>query len=147
MTNFVHVPAKRGAAYWTVGCMFRFLVSSDDASGSYTTMEITVPPGEGANPHSHADEEEQFYVIDGELIYDIDGTRIEAASGDFVHIPRGILHSFKNGSRQAKLLATFGPGTGIEQIFIDTGVLMTPQQAYGSGDVQPPPNSAPHRAG
>jgi len=147
MTNFVHVPAKRGAAYWTVGCMFRFLVSSDDASGSYTTMEITVPPGEGANPHSHADEEEQFYVIDGELIYDIDGTRIEAASGDFVHIPRGILHSFKNGSRQAKLLATFGPGTGIEQIFIDAGVLMTPQQAYGSAAVQAPPDSAPHRAG
>lgn len=50
----------RGPAYWTVGCMFRFLVSSVDASGSYTTMEITVPPGEGANPHSHSADEEQF---------------------------------------------------------------------------------------
>lgn len=125
--------------------MFRFLVQSHDASGSYTTMEITVPPGEGANPHSHADEEEQFYVIDGDLTYTIDGTRVEAAAGDFVHIPRGVQHSFKNGDRQAKLLATFGPGTGIEQGFIDAGVLMTPQQAYGSGVVQPPPDASPHR--
>lgn len=63
MTNFVHVPAKHGAAYWTVGCMFRFLVSSDEANGSYTTMGIIVPPGEGANLHSHLHEEEQFSVL------------------------------------------------------------------------------------
>ena len=68
----MHVAAGTGPAYWTAGCMFRFLVSSEEAGGSYTTMEITVPPGEGANPHFHPNEEEQFYVLCGELTYEVD---------------------------------------------------------------------------
>lgn len=125
--------------------MFRFLVSSEEAGGSYTTMEITVPPGEGANPHFHPNEEEQFYVLCGELTYEVDGETIRVGSGDFVHIPRGAVHSFKNEADQAKLLATFGPGTGIERAFLDGAVLMEQDAAYGVEQVRPPDDSASHR--
>jgi ureidoacrylate peracid hydrolase len=53
------------------------LVSSVDAGGSYTTMEITVPPGEGANPHSHSAEEEQFYVLEGDLNFEVGGDELD----------------------------------------------------------------------
>ena len=108
-------------------------------------MEITVPPGEGANPHAHVDEEEQFYVIAGELTYAVGGETMPVAAGDFVHIPRGVVHSFQNGDRQAKLLATFGPGTGIEGLFLEDSILMTSTEAYGSDQVTPPSGAAPHR--
>ena len=42
-----------------------------------------------------------------------------------VHIPRGVVHSFRNGDRQAKLLATFAPGTGIETVFLEDSTPMT----------------------
>ena len=109
---WIHVPARSGPAYWTVGCMFRFLVSSEQAGGSYTTMEITVPPGEGANPHSHPDEEEQFYVIEGELSYEIAGETVAVAAGDFVHIPRGVLHGFRNGDPRAYVEELRGEAAG-----------------------------------
>ncbi len=89
--------------------MFRVLVTSEDAGGSYTTMEATVPPEEGANPHFHADEEERFYVLDGELTFEVDGQTIEVGTGDLLHVPRGVVHSFRNGDREAKLLATLRP--------------------------------------
>lgn len=141
----VHVAAGSGPAYWAMGCMFRFLITSEDAGGSYTTMEATVPPEEGANPHFHADEEEQFYVLDGELTFEVDGRTIEVGTGDFLHVPRGVVHSFRNGDRQAKLLATFVPGTGIEWAFLGMGTLMTAEAAYGSDRVQPPPGASRHR--
>jgi quercetin dioxygenase-like cupin family protein len=126
------VRTKSGPAYWTVGCMFRFLVSSVDAGGSYTTMEITVPPGEGANPHSHSAEAEQFYVLDGDLNFEVGGEELSVGAGDFLHIPRGTVRSFKAAEHHARLLATFVPGTGIEQVFIDAGELLSSEDAYSS---------------
>jgi quercetin dioxygenase-like cupin family protein len=141
----VHVASRTGPAYWVMGCMMRFVVRSEETGGSYTTFEATVPPDEGANPHLHADKEEQFYVIEGELTFEVDGQTIEVGTGDVIHVPRGVVHSFRNGGRQAKLLSTFVPGTGIDQEFIEMGTLMTPEAAYGSERVQPPPGATRHR--
>ena len=140
------VRTRSGPAYWTAGCMFRFLVSSVDAGGSYTTMEITVPPGEGANPHSHSAEEEQFYVLEGDLTFEVGGVEFSVGPGDFVHIPRGTVHSFKAAERHARVLATFAPGTGIEQVFIDAGELLSSEDAYSSARPTAPTGAPRHRA-
>ena len=141
----VHVAARTGPAYWVMGCMFRFLVRSDDTGGSYMTFEATVPPDEGANPHVHADDDEQFFVLDGELTFEVDGKTIEVGPGDILHVPRGVVHSFRNGGRQAKLLATFVPGTGIDRRFIEMGTPLSDEAAYGSDRPQPPPAATRHR--
>jgi mannose-6-phosphate isomerase-like protein (cupin superfamily) len=40
----------------------------DESGGSYDLMEVTVPPGPGVTPlHVHHDNDEAFYVLDGEL--------------------------------------------------------------------------------
>ena len=127
----MHVPADTGPLYEALGCTWRFLVSSDQAGGSYTTMEIGVPPSVGPDLHLHEIEDEQFYVIDGELDYQVGESSFRASSGDFIHIPRRTLHGFTNvGSTPAKLLATFGPGTGLEEHFRAAG-----QQIAASGPV------------
>ena len=51
------------------------------------------------------------YVLEGELTYQVGGQTIHASAGDFIHIPRGTVHSFLNGSAPAKLLATFSPAS------------------------------------
>jgi quercetin dioxygenase-like cupin family protein len=127
LVNFgvVHVSANTGPLYEALGCTWRFLVSSGEANGNYTTMEIGVPPGVGPSLHLHELEEEQFYVIEGELDYEVGDDAFRACGGDFIHIPRGTLHGFKNvGATPAKLLATFGPGTGVETTFRDAGELI-----------------------
>ncbi|MEX0801570.1 MAG: cupin domain-containing protein [Dehalococcoidia bacterium] len=125
--------------------MFRFLVTSEQASGSYTTMELTVPPGEGANPHHHDEAEEQFYVLEGEVTFWVADRTIQASSGDFIHIPRGTVHSFENGTTYAKLLATFGPGTGIEKLFQEEGELLDERMAYGQETPIAPDGATLHR--
>lgn len=50
-----------------VGDVYRFLATSDDTHGTYSTWEAIVPPGGGPPPHVHSREEEGFYILEGEI--------------------------------------------------------------------------------
>ncbi len=113
-------PAGTGQAYWVMGDLFTFLVTGAESAGSYFTLETVVRPGGGPPPHIHHLEEEQFYVLEGELTFQVGGQTYRASSGDFVHIPRDTVHAFKNGPAPARLLATFAPA-GIEGFFRAVG--------------------------
>ncbi len=124
--KIVHVPARTTQGYWFADCLFTFLVSGEESGGSYTTMELLIPPGKGAGLHVHDNEEEQFYVLEGKLTYWVGDQTFHVATGDFVHIPRGTMHGFTNGERPAKLLATFSPA-GPERFFKQAGELIKDQ--------------------
>ncbi|MCZ2099412.1 MAG: quercetin 2,3-dioxygenase [Anaerolineae bacterium] len=118
--EILHVPAGTGQAYWVMGDLFTYLVTGEESGGSYFTLEAIVAPGNGPPPHVHHQEEEQFYILEGEVTFQIGDQTLQLSAGDFVHIPRGTVHSFRNGPKPAKLLATFSPA-GIEQFFREVG--------------------------
>jgi uncharacterized cupin superfamily protein len=61
--------------------------------------------------------DEAFYVLSGELEILDGSSTLLARAGDFVFIPRGIRHRFKNtGVHGARLLFMFTPG-GVEGVF------------------------------
>jgi quercetin dioxygenase-like cupin family protein len=72
----------------------------------------------GPAPHFHRTFTESFYVLAGNLrIYDGRGW-IDAAPGDFVHVPEGGLHGFRNESgAPATMLIHFAPGAPREAYF------------------------------
>ena len=72
----------------------------------------------GPGPHFHRTITESFYVLAGTvLIYD-GKSWIETRPGDFVHVPEGGLHGFRNDSdAPATLLIHFAPGAPREAYF------------------------------
>ncbi len=114
------VPANTGEAYWVMGTLFSYLVTGAVSAGSYFTLLVDVGPETGPPPHIHHREEEQFYVLDGQLTYGVGDHTFQATAGDFIHIPRGTVHWFTNGPQPARLLATFAPA-GIEEFFREVG--------------------------
>ncbi len=121
MSNkIVYVPARTGQSYWFFGDLFTYLVTGEESGGCYFTLEVTVGPGNGPLPHIHHNAEEQFYVVERELTYWVGDQTFQLSAGDFVHIPRKTVHSFKNGPTPAKLVATFSPA-GIEKFFQEIG--------------------------
>ena len=118
--QFMLVPADTGEAYWVMGGLFTYLVTGAESGGSYFTLIVDVGPEAGPPPHIHHLEEEQFYVLEGQLTYAVGDQIFEVRTGDFIHIPRGTVHSFKNGPRPSRLLATFAPA-GIEGFFREVG--------------------------
>jgi len=89
----------------------------------------------GPGPHFHRSIQESFYVLSGSIrIYD--GRRwIETVAGDFVHVPEGGIHGFRNESgAPAAMLIHFAPGAPREAYFEGTaamsrGLTMTDEEA------------------
>jgi quercetin dioxygenase-like cupin family protein len=129
MSNkIIFVPAETGPKYWVMGDLFTFLVTGEDSGGSYFTLKVVVGPGNGPPPHIHHREEEQFYILDGELTFQVGDQTLDVSAGDFIHIPRETVHSFKNGPRPAKSFSTFSPA-GIEDFFKEVGDPATDRSA------------------
>ena len=128
-----YVPAGTGQAYWGPGDEVTFLVTGQETGGAVFMAEVSVPPAGGPPPHLHNREDESFYIREGTLAIRVGDRTVQASPGDFVYIPRGTVHCFKNiGSGHAKLLVTFTPA-GMEKFF--------EQAFYPAGDrsVGPPP--------
>jgi hypothetical protein len=77
-------------------------------------------PGGGPPPHLHHVEDESFYILEGSVTFQAGGQTIHAKPGDFLHIPHGTVHSFKNeGTVPARALVTISPAgpTGMQKFF------------------------------
>lgn len=115
-----HRPAATGPAFWGPGDHYTFLVTGKESGGAYFAMEALVPPGGGPPPHIHRREDETFYLIEGGVEFVLGEDTITAGPGDFVNIPRGTVHCFRNtGAATARMILTFTPA-GIEHFFEET---------------------------
>jgi quercetin dioxygenase-like cupin family protein len=76
------------------------------------------PQSGGAAPHFHRTMSESFLVVSGRVeLYDGEQW-IDAAPGDFVHVPAGGVHGFRNQSAEAaSMLILFAPGAPREGYF------------------------------
>ena len=113
----VHVPAGQGPTTWFAGDTYTIKASAESTSGSLGLVEATVPPGGGPIAHIHTRTDVAFFVLSGQLDI-LDGERTFIAdTGDFIFIPRGTRHRFKNtGVHGARMLFIFTPA-GDEGVF------------------------------
>src|SRR3954465_5369925 len=86
-------PAQ-GRTVAVVGDVYRFLATGEDTNGKYALWQAIVPPGGGPPPHVHHREEEGFYILEGEITFQIGDERIVAKAGTFANMPVGTPHGF-----------------------------------------------------
>lgn len=116
----LYVPSGTGPAFWGPGDRYRFLVTGEQSGGAYFAMEAFVPPGGGPPPHIHTREDETFYIIEGRCTFRLGERTVVASAGDFVSVPRGLVHNFVNDHRDiSRLILTFTPA-GIDRFFLET---------------------------
>ncbi|MGI8557556.1 MAG: cupin domain-containing protein [Solirubrobacteraceae bacterium] len=110
-----------------VGGPLVFKVRGDQTDGALTALENVIPPGQGPPLHTHAHEDESWYVIDGELRFRLGGDLQRAPAGSFVFVPRGTPHCFQNiGDTPARILVMFTP-SGMERFFDQFAALSAPE--------------------
>ena len=80
--------------YFVAGSLVRFLVREPDAG--YCLVEALVAPGAGAPPNRHPADDEAFYVLDGTFEFGVGSETRMAKTGDFVRVPNGEIHTFRN---------------------------------------------------
>jgi quercetin dioxygenase-like cupin family protein len=92
-------------------------ISSRHTGGAFTVFEGQIMPLQGPPLHLHRDQDESWYVVDGEFKFEVDGQEIYASTGDTVFAPRGSWHTFQNiGAEPGVIVTTVIPG-GLDIFF------------------------------
>jgi quercetin dioxygenase-like cupin family protein len=132
--NITTVNNNQGQCLSVVGDSYRILISGEQTGGSYAVIDMLVPPGGGPGPHAHTNMQEMFYVVEGEIEFNMESGKYIATQGSFVNIPLGgKVHCFKNKSDNiAHLLCTVVPA-GLDGFFQEVG------KPIAAGTFLPPP--------
>ncbi|HEU5214878.1 MAG TPA: cupin domain-containing protein [Gaiellaceae bacterium] len=90
----------------------RFFLENEATGGAFALVEHTLPPrGLGAPLHTHANEDEYSYVLEGRLGAQLGDDVVEAGPGQLVRKPRGQAHTFWNaGDEPLRFLELISPG-------------------------------------
>lgn len=104
-----------------------FLLAARQTGGLVSVLEFALHGWQsGPDLHLHADSDESFYVLDGELEFQVGEQRYVLGPGDFAWVPRGIGHTFANATAgRARALTVATPG-GLEDYLAE-------QAAYLAG--------------
>ena len=97
-----------------LGMPLRFLCDSRETGDRWSLFDEDIPLGMGPPPHRH-DWDEAYYVLDGEVDFEIDGAAVRIAAGDFARLPANTIHGFKGASPAgARVLIFAQPGHASE---------------------------------
>ena len=112
--------AGSGPTLDVFGVTHRYKALASDTGQQFSVWESVVPPGRGAPAHTHSREDEAFYVLSGEVLFDIDdeSSPLRLGPGSFLFAPRHRRHGYRNvGTDSARLLVFAMPGDGLDRMF------------------------------
>src|SRR5205809_7360253 len=98
-----------GEAFWLLGMLEVVKISGADTGGEFGLLEVTVRAGEGSPWHVHPDEDEWFYVIEGEFTVHVGDERLTLTPAPFAFGPKGVPHTFTGERDGSKALVGFAP--------------------------------------
>lgn len=113
------------------------LATSDDTDGAWSLIENEADPGQGPAPHWHKEMIEGFYILEGEVGFEIDGEARRAGPDDFVLVSPRRVHTFTVTSNEpARYLILVSPG-GLEEYFRELQKLMAEADEWPPSDMGP----------
>ncbi len=95
-----------------------------ETANAFSQIETDDPQGTGPPLHVHHNEDETFYVLEGEVTVQVGDERIDLNAGDFLFGPRDVPHAYVVRSERARMLVTASPA-GVEQVLVSLGVPVT----------------------
>lgn len=115
------VGADEGEALWMLNTLMTVKAGADDTGGRFSLLEQVVTPAGNPPLHVHGNEDEAFYVLDGELELVVGDDRFTCGTGAFALTPRGVPHTYMVRSPSARLLVMGAPA-GLDRFFREVGV-------------------------
>src|SRR5215467_13956915 len=101
------------------GTQLSYLATGESTGGEFGLYRWDFGPTQtGPEPHFHKTFSESFFILSGTVSL-FDGAQwTDARSGDFLYVPQGGIHAFRNSSGDiASMLLLFAPGAPREPYF------------------------------
>jgi quercetin dioxygenase-like cupin family protein len=113
--------ADEGERWWFAGGgVFTWKATAAETGGAFILLEDRLVRGKTTPMHLHPHEDETIYVLEGEILVNMDGVEHTVGEGGLFVAPRGVPHAFMVTSDTARILGLQTPGTG-ERFYRDAG--------------------------
>ena len=112
-----------GEATWFFNALMTTVASTAETGGAYSLTEHLVTAASNPPLHVQVDEDEAFYIIDGEVEFEVDGHVATATPGTFAFVARGAAHCFRVLTPTARMLVICSgkPTDNLEDFFLGMG--------------------------
>ena len=94
------------------GGLHTWKLTTDDTDGAFFMFEDVMGRGKCTPLHRHPEADEIAYVLEGEIVANIDGKESRVSAGGMTFTPRGVPHAFLVVSDTCRILALQTPGIG-----------------------------------
>ncbi|MEO5643411.1 MAG: cupin domain-containing protein [Bacteroidia bacterium] len=102
-------------------------ISSSDTDGDLAVFEQTgLTPNGGPPLHIHPFQDEWFYIIEGEYLFQVGDEKLEMHAGDTIFLPRNVQHAFIQLSEKGKVIVSYLPAGKMEAFFKETNEWIAP---------------------
>ncbi|MFZ0509988.1 MAG: cupin domain-containing protein [Candidatus Nitrosopolaris sp.] len=120
--SLIAVAAQEGPSVSVVGDTYHIVIGSEQTNGAYALIDMLIPPKGGPGPHSHANFQEAFYIIDGESKVITKEKTYTATKGSYLNIPfNGPVHKFTNKTDKTAHILCLTTPAGMEKMFEEIG--------------------------
>ena len=112
-----------GDATWFFNALMTTKATTAETAGAYSLTEHLVTAASNPPLHVQTDEDEAFYVLDGEIELEVDGAVVTATPGTFAFVARGAQHLFRVLTPTARMLVICSgkPADNLEDFFLGMG--------------------------
>jgi len=104
------VAALEGEAIWFNGALQNIKLPGEWSDDALSIVEVSSTEGRATGLHTDPSHE-TFYVLEGEVLFHVDGDERRAGPGETIAMRRGVPHAFMIVSPTARFLVMNAPGT------------------------------------
>ncbi len=106
---------SEGEQMWFAGGgVFTWKATAAETGGAFLLIEDRMERNKMTPMHVHPEQDEAIYVLEGELLVDVDGEQHAVRRGGLFYAPRGVPHAFMVTSETARVLGFMVDGAGEE---------------------------------
>jgi quercetin dioxygenase-like cupin family protein len=118
-TPFVvrNADGRSGERYHLMGFDLFLKVSAKDSDGQLSMFSGTYRKHDGPPLHVHYEQDEEFYITEGEFLVQVGEERFTLKAGDLIFLPRNIPHTFLTLSDTGRMVFMTHPSGRIETLF------------------------------
>jgi quercetin dioxygenase-like cupin family protein len=112
------LPSRAGRDIRAIGIGITMKTDGKSTHDAYSMFEYAVPPHtSGPPPHVHTREDESFICLAGRLDVMLGGENFTIGHGDYLFMPRDVVHTFRNSTdEEARVISVVSPA-GLERYY------------------------------
>jgi len=108
----IRAPGEGDRQSFLGGGLHTWKLLAEETNGVFFLLEDAMGQGKTTPLHRHPEADEMTYVLEGEIVVNVNGTESRVGTGGMSFVPRGVSHAFVVVSTSARLLTMQTPGIG-----------------------------------